>query len=466
MIRTLEIDELGCLHHAGSDMRKLHGDENDTKIREVWRRLDTQVLDYVVNILRSSAYVDHTDEINSVYALIPIIVYCFDNNGKHLTDTEIRKLVKWFYYSQIRTRYVSQLPQKLDRDLRLVLGDGSPFDALLNVIEEERSLEIVPGEFEGRTILHPLFGLMRWYFKSRNAVCLSTGVGLRQAMGKKYKLENDHIFPYAALKKAGYGMDNRTKYALAQEMTNRAILTQIANRAKSDGDAGEYLRSVQDRFPKALYLQCIPEDGSLWEIDRYNEFLAARRKLLANELNSFLREISTDVQSATAVSIDDLILEGETDELEFKSSLRWDLQLQAANKKLEEVIIKSVAAFANSQGGTLLIGVSDQGDVLGLERDYAMLGNVDRDKFELHLRTLFNNAFGDAFVVTKVKIGFPEVEGVEICRVDIQPSTKPLIISLADKNGQPVEKLYVRNGNSSREMPLSEMHAYVAERFS
>ena len=171
-------------------------------------------------------------------------------------------------------------------------------------------------------------------------------------------------------------------------------------------------------------------------------------------------------QSTTAVSIDDLILEGETDELEFKSSLRWDLQLQAANKKLEEVIIKSVAAFANSQGGTLLIGVSDQGDVLGLERDYAMLGNVDRDKFELHLRTLFNNAFGDAFVVTKVKIGFPEVEGVEICRVDIEPSTKPLIISLADKNGQPVEKLYVRNGNSSREMPLSEMHAYVAERFS
>lgn len=127
---------LGCLYHVGSDMKKLHGSENDEKIRDAWKRLETQVLDYVVNILRSSAFVDHTDEINSVYALIPIIVYCFGKQGGHLTDVEIRKMVKWFYYSQIRTRYASQLPQKLDRDLRLISTKASPFDDLLSVIEE------------------------------------------------------------------------------------------------------------------------------------------------------------------------------------------------------------------------------------------------------------------------------------------------------------------------------------------
>jgi len=63
-------------------MRKLHGPENNEKLREAWALLDTQVLDYVANLLRSYAFVDHTDEINSVYALVPIIVYCFDKKRK------------------------------------------------------------------------------------------------------------------------------------------------------------------------------------------------------------------------------------------------------------------------------------------------------------------------------------------------------------------------------------------------
>jgi len=75
--------------------------------------------------------INHTQEINSVYALVPIIVYCFDKKGEPLTDAEIRKMVKWFYYSQVRTRYTSQLPQKLDRDLRILTESMQPFDDLL-----------------------------------------------------------------------------------------------------------------------------------------------------------------------------------------------------------------------------------------------------------------------------------------------------------------------------------------------
>ena len=242
---------LGCLYHLGSDMRKLHGAENDDKIRAAWERLENQVLDYVVNLMRANAFVDHTDEINSPYALVPIIVYCFDKSGKHLTDAEIRKMVKWFFYSQVRTRYVSQLPQKLDRDLRTVAESSQPFDELLQVIRDEsQGLEILPTEFVGRAIQHPLFSMVRWYLKSRGAVCLTTGMSLRKNMGSKYKLERDHIFPYSKLKEVGYGEANRVKYALAQELTNRAILTQVENRTKSDTHAADYLASVKAKFPK------------------------------------------------------------------------------------------------------------------------------------------------------------------------------------------------------------------------
>lgn len=455
---------LGCIYHLGSDMRKLHGEENRERVMEAWDRLDRQVLDYVVNLLRTHAYVDHTDEINSVYALIPIIVFCFDQDGNNLTDKQIKRMVKWFYYSQIRKRYISQLPQKLDFDLRIIAESDQPFDELLNIIAEDSRLEILPHEFEGRAISHPLFGLVRWYLKSNNAVCFTTGVGLRKNMGKKYQLENDHIFPYSRLKKAGYGKGNRLKYALAQELTNRAILTQSANRSKSAMAATDYLSQVKQDFPDALRLQCIPEDEALWELERFEDFLQARRQTLARNLNQFLEGITETKEVEVPASLEELIEEGENDSLEFKSSLRWDYRQCEVNKKLEDVIIKSVAAFANGEGGTLLIGVDDDGNVLGLDNDYAAL-KADKDKFELHLRNLFNNQFGVAFTSKSIKVAFPEMGESEICQVDVERAGEPMVVTLKGGDGQKTERFFVRSGNSSQEIPLSQMKAFMDGRF-
>ena len=456
---------LGCLYHMGSDMRKLHGEENKATLQAAWGRLDKQVLDYVVNLLRSSAFVDHSHEINSPYALVPIIVYCFDKAGTHLSDLESRKMVKWFYYSQIRARYVSQLPQKLDRDLRTLTESKQPFDDLLQVIAEERPLEVLPLEFAGRAIQHPLFAMVRWYLKSRGAVCLTTGVSLRKNMGKKYQLELDHIFPYSRLKNAGYGKGNRVKYALAQEFTNRALLTQVGNRTKAAMDPAVYLAEVTKKFPKALELQCIPLGEELWQLSNYEQFLEVRRNLLASHLNAFLAKITVTEEGIAPATIEDLIGEGESDELEFKSTLRWDMKEGAVNKKLEEVILKTVAAFANSQGGTLLIGVDDEGTILGLEHDYLSLDGGSRDKFELHCRNLLNQQFGIGAVTSKMQIVFHEVDEKDVCQIDVAPANEPLILKTKDKNGQPLEKFYVRSGNSSQEILLSELNAYVKERF-
>jgi len=455
---------LGCLYHLSSDMHKLHDADNNEKIRAAWTRLDTQILDYVVNLLRANAFVDHTDEINSPYALVPIIVYCFDKNGTHLTDAEIRKVVKWFFYSQVKARYASQLNQKLDKDLRRVAESPQPFDALLQAIAEESRLDILPIDFVGRAIQHPLFSMMRWYLKSRGAVCLATGMTLRKNMGAKYQLERDHIFPYSKLKEVGYA-DTAYKYSLAQELTNRAILTQHANRTKSATQAEVYLASVKASFPNALGLQCIPEDPNLWKIENYELFLEERRKMLAGQLNAFLQNITASVVPVAPVSLADMIAEGESDELEFKSTLRWDLKEGVVNKKLEEVITKTVSAFANSQGGTLLIGVADDGTVIGLEHDYLSLGEVDKDKFELHLRNLLNQQFGTGFVTSKVAIKFHTIDDKEVCQIETSPAKEPVILKTKDKNGQPVEKFYARSGNSSQEIPLSDMSSYIKDRF-
>ena len=138
---------------------------------------------------------------------------------------------------------------------------------------------------------------------------------------------------------------------------------------------------------------------------------------MTKELNAFLEGITVTEEASIPVSIEDMILEGESDEVEFKSSLRWDFKQEMVNKKLEEVIVKSVAAFANAQGGTLLIGVDDEGTILGLERDYESLGDADRDKFELHLRNILNQHFGTAIVTTRIQIRFHIVDDKELCQV-------------------------------------------------
>lgn len=456
---------LGCLHQSGSKMEKLHGQENFEPLKTAWNELETNTLDYVFNILRSQAFIDHTKEINSVYALVPIIVYAFRKGRSKMTETEIKKAVKWFYYSQVRSRYTSQLPQKLDKDLGIIANEKNPFDKLLNIIEAERRLEITPDEFIGIGVLHPLWALMNWYLKSKNAKCLTTGLSLRKNMGKKYALEWDHIFPFSILKNNGYGWENRHKYSLAQEITNRAILTSTANRTKSNKEAKDYLAQVQEAFPRALEMQSIPMDTRLWELENFEQFLQTRRKLLATQFNEFLNNISVTSEESVSLNVEELIAQGENSSLELKTTLRWDMKTSQVNKKLEEVILKTIAAFSNGEGGTLIIGVTDNGEIEGLHHDYASLQNGDKDKFELHLRNLINKEYGIDFATNNVTITFPEINEKEICMVEIKTGLKPVYTNIVDANNNKTQKFYVRSGNSSQEVPFVEIADFVGRRF-
>ncbi|MCH7974809.1 MAG: putative DNA binding domain-containing protein [Bacteroidetes bacterium] len=457
---------LGIMYNMGSDMRKLHNTENRELIKNVWKSLDNVVLDYVINILKSQAYVDHTKEINSVYALISIIVYVYNKPNNKLTQEEINKVIKWFYYSQIRQRYVSQLPQKLDVDIKTVVNSENPFDELLNIIKVERPLEISKDEFVGATVQNALFNLMKFYFKSKNAICLGTGISLSKNMGNRYELENDHIFAWSILRENGYNMNNRQKYALAQEITNRAILTSTENRRKSAEVAEVYLREVKINFPNALKLQIIPEDPNLWKIENYELFLEERRKLLVKELNEFLNNITETSEGDDYMSYEEIVAAGEDEFHEFKATLRWDVRESRVNKSLEEVILKTIASFNNKEGGMLIIGASDDGELIGLDDDYNCLKDGDKDKYELHLRNLFNEAYGKEYTANNLIINFPKLDDIEICVIEIAKGTNPLYTTITDSNGQKKEKFYIRSGNSSPELTnLSEITSYIKNHF-
>ena len=283
---------LAISHHIGSDMTKLHDSSNKSKIQNIWQIISSDTLDYVLNLLKQYCHIESRKEINYVYALIPMIAFVFKNNNR-LSDVQIKQMIRWFLYSQIKERYLSQLGSKLDRDIKIIYENAEPFKVLIDEIQSERHLQIKPEDFIGKMVTNPLFNLMKMYFKSVNAVCLGTGSGLSKNIGKKYELDNDHIFPWAKLRDAGYDKSSTFKYALAQELTNRELLVASENRwRKSDTSAHEYLSEVKQRFPYALELQCIPDDEELWNIERYEDFLQKRREMLSEKLNSFIEQFN------------------------------------------------------------------------------------------------------------------------------------------------------------------------------
>jgi predicted HTH transcriptional regulator len=156
----------------------------------------------------------------------------------------------------------------------------------------------------------------------------------------------------------------------------------------------------------------------------------------------------------------------KAENVEFKSSLRWDYREGKVNKLLEDVIMKSISAFSNARGGTLFIGVNDDKEIIGLNPDFETLKKKDVDYFELHLRKLINNQYGIRYANHFLKIQFPKFDENIICVIQVNVGDSPLYLKTRNKQGVEVEKFFVRSGNASQEIKsLKEINEYVNNRF-
>jgi type I restriction enzyme, R subunit len=167
-----------------------------------------------------------------------------------------------------------------------------------------------------------------------------------------------------------------------------------------------------------------------------------------------------------------LATDGENAHLEYKATLRVRSDTGEVYKPLETASIKTVAAFANSRdGGTLLIGVANDGTVHGLAGDYTSLrtpGKDDRDRFQLHLHQILITALGET-AASAVSAQIHTVDGNDLCRVHVPPSSFPVDAEVViDKRGQLEKKhaFYIRVGNSTREITdPRERQRYIAARW-
>jgi DNA-binding response OmpR family regulator len=177
---------------------------------------------------------------------------------------------------------------------------------------------------------------------------------------------------------------------------------------------------------------------------------------LFTELRERVREILE-----TDTDILDLISRGESNELEFKSSACWDFSANKVNKYLEKIIVKTIAAFLNSEkGGALLIGVNNSGQIVGLQQDYNSIVKKNRDGYESFLTDLLLNATGKDSRLF-IQITFHQIQDKDVCRIVTKPSPKPIFVS-EDK----AEHLYIRVANSTRLLSTREAIEYCKSRWT
>jgi hypothetical protein len=420
-----------------------------------WSRL-AKILDYVVTILPGYANVHSTEDLNTTNVLVPGIAYLATRDGKFDDDKEMRRFIHWLYAASVWTRYTSQTDQRLDHDISLIAQFSSPWRELLDAIIEQRGRIVVKAnDLDGRIIQHPLYRMTYIVAKAVGAVDWFNGSPLDSPHGSSYAIQSHHIFPTSLLYANGYDADNHLHKKVVNEIANRAFLTGTSNLALSNTKPEEYLPEVEAKYPGALTKQFVPPNPELWHLDRYEDFLAERRRLIAEAINAHMGAVMTEVAEDPGKPVSELVKMGESPTLEFKASMRWDYRQQQINKALQRVVAKTTAGFMNTEGGTLLIGVTDDGAIVGIENDLKTLSRSDQDGYERALRQVLSDGLGAEFSYL-VRSKYETADDATVAVLQVEPSPKPVYVG----NGGSSE-FYIRVGTSTKPLDMQASHDYI-----
>ncbi len=300
--------------------------------------------------------------------------------------------------------------------------------------------------------------------------------GVQELDNMGESLDIHHLFP----KK--WCIKKNISRSIYDSAVNKSPISYKANR-KIGGDApSKYLNKIQNDVNVELsnlemdsILETHLVDPGAFRSDDFIKFIHLRSIKLTEliytamgKLDSLPEDISLFASGSAEQEsqiLNNKLSRGESEMLEFKSSMRWNISANQQDKKMEDIILKNIAAFSNGYGGTLMIGINDDGDVLGLNADYSTLKEPNKDHFELHLRNLVNSNLGKDFATANLNISFPLKDDTEFCQIEIKRGNEPKYLEIPDQNGQKIEKFYVRSGNSSQELSINEAAKYINLRF-
>ncbi|MDA3898717.1 MAG: DUF262 domain-containing protein [Desulfobacteraceae bacterium] len=445
-------------------------EEQFKKLQEVQKKvLDLQNWHEFLKIpvyagYRSTAMI--TSETAVVYSYVFFLIGKYDFNVEpHILRSVI---AQWFFMSSVTGRYSSSPESRMEQDLadlRIIKNSAQYIDHLQKVIGGVLTSDFwsisLPNSLSTAAARSPSwFG----YCASLNllgAPVLFSKMKVSELLdpitnSKKTALERHHLFPKSYLAKIDI-KDDRDRNQIA----NFALVEWDDNNHISGSSPQEYLPKYIERFKDSpeelsqmMALHALPAQ---WEFMLYEEFLRERRRLLAGIIRKGYERLAKiekkDVKSD--LLLNDLISQGESGSIEFKSTLRVNLHTGQKDNKIEYAVLKTIAAFLNTRGGHLLIGVKDSGEVLGIDID----GFANNDKMLLHLDNIISNRIGSHQMLF-IQSRFEANSEKQVLIIKCSPSNSPAYLSEGNN-----KQFFIRAGASTKELPVDEIHTFINKRF-
>lgn len=275
------------------------------------------------------------------------------------------------------------------------------------------------------------------------------------SQGVRGAVERHHLFPKKHLETLGI-----TNLREVNQIANYALVEWGDNMKISDQSPVDYLPRLASRFSKEeltrmYHWHAMPEN---WEKMDYHEFLEQRRELIAQVILEGYQTLVAEhagISPEPYLSISDILENGESNEVEFKSTLRINLHSGQKDPKMELAILKTIAGFLNTNGGILMVGVTDDGTLIGIDAD----GFENEDKMSLHLVNLIKGRMGP-IILPFIHARFEDHNGCRVMVVDCSKAKTPVFV----KDGS-LERFYIRTGPSTTELSPSQTQEYIKQRF-
>ena len=287
----------------------------------------SKYIDESLNLIGGGLGLDH-DRVFFGRFGVPIMVRYLDMKNGKIDAEERDKLLFWFAQAGMWGRFSASTETVIDQDIDALKASPNALDSLLDKLRQFRgNLHVEPSNFIGSTRGARFYPVLYMLTRMGDAKDWGNGITLKSNMhGNNSSLELHHIFPKSQLKKKKY------KTAEINSLGNFCFQTKGTNLSISDRLPEDYFPEVDKNHPGALESHLIPMDKELWKIDRYLDFLEARRDLLAAEANNRFKDLlhgdprglmSASSKAVSAPRSETQVLPSEFDEIDLEKLNDW-----------------------------------------------------------------------------------------------------------------------------------------------
>lgn len=424
--------------------------------------------DYLT-ILKDAGFISNNLITQTSLVVSCYIFYLIGLKEYSLNFQELVPVIKKYYIAMFLTwKYVNSMETTLWKDLSVLESKNSK-EEFLQFFEDEVNIYLTPDSWNvrfkndiktdsSRSALSVVFNAALVYFHKpilfRSIPVSKFFLDIKDG---KSEIDSHHIFPKQYLID---NFGNKLKQKDINQIANKVWAYNKDNKFISKKAPSEYFYEFSEwwkiSWDENLKDNCIP--SNFYEME-YEQFLEVRREMMLGFIRDYYDDIcNPSGRGSVEEPIKTLILWWESRVVEFKSSYRWDYYQDKVNDGLKFQVMKTIAAFLNSDGWILLVWVKDDWEILWEWKDVNSYQDKSYDSLLKDVDNMIRDNFGNFKALISVVI--EEIDWKKILVFRVKKAHHAAIFTY---NWE--EKFYVRNAASSTQLQVEEAYNYINEHF-